>query len=281
MKPYQSLFFQIGSLALLFFLGAEAYSQESGGNRYFLERHYQGEISATKAYLENQKNIFKFKKNFVIIDVRDASEYKLNHPRGAFHFPYPRIYRECVNDARTEDGACSEGTVNSVAQDPEELFLQVESKFRNKSITIAALCRTGFRSVLAANILAKPTIICDLKGYQGVEYDDCLKTYEGRGFSNVYNIWEGFVGQPKSGIVSAGGSRYQVGQDQELADLTLDDGSEAKGFVAYDLDVNKDGEIGAEDKDGWRYFLGLPYVVGTKFWFRNQAVHEAGYYREP
>ncbi len=259
-------------------------AQDSQGNRYFLERFYKGEISAAQAYLENSNGLSSDKdasKKVYLLDVRDASEYKLNHPRKAYHFPYPRIYRECVNNARTEDGACSNGTVYSVAQDPEQLFLQVERLVKSKDDKVMLLCRTGFRSVLVANILAKPTLICDLKEYEGDQYNQCVTKYTARGFTDVYNIWQGFVGQPMSGILTASGKRYQVGDDQDLEDLNLEDGTSVKGFVAYDLDLNNDKSISSADKDGWRYFQGLPFEVGTKPKYRNESVFKDGYYDLP
>ncbi|MCU7884983.1 MAG: rhodanese-like domain-containing protein [Candidatus Thiodiazotropha sp. (ex Lucinoma annulata)] len=272
----------------------EALSAEgdSDGNRYYLQRYYLEDISAAKAYLgmlgkhqgkdrekhEEKKHDFD---KLTIIDVRDATEYRMGHPKKAIHMPYPRIYRECVDDLRTEDGACSTGTVYQVGQDPESLFLQIEDKIEDKATPIATLCRTGFRSVLAANILSKPTTLCDLKAYTGAEYDQCITTYQGRGYENVSNIWQGFVGQPMAGIVSTGGNRYVVGDDQILTDLILNDGSSAKGFVAFDLDLNNDGAIGANDKDGWRYHQGLPYDTKLQRKRINSVVDAMGYYDLP
>ncbi|MCU7844906.1 MAG: rhodanese-like domain-containing protein [Candidatus Thiodiazotropha sp. (ex Monitilora ramsayi)] len=269
---------------------------DSDGNRYYLQRYYSADISAAKAYLgmlgkyqkkedeekesDDGEDDEKFEK-LTIIDVRDATEYLLGHPKKAIHMPYPRIYRACVDDLRTEDGACSNGTVYQVRQDPEDLFLQIENKIPNKQTPIATLCRTGFRSVLAANILSKPTTICDLKGYTGIDHEQCVIAYTDRGYANVSNIWQGFVGQPMAGIVSSGGGRYVVGNDQLLTDVTLNDGSTAKGFIAYDLDLNNDEAITADDKDGWRYHQGLPYDTKMSRKRINQVVDEAGYYDLP
>ena len=256
------------------------------GNRYYLERYYQGDISAAQTFKEAVTKKGKWtdrSDKLVILDVRDATEYKLGHPEGAYHMPYPRIYRECVDDARPEDGGgCNEGTVASVAQDPEDLFLMVEERFPDKSQRLATLCRTGFRSVLAANILAKPeTVICNLKYAGDPAYQNCVDAYTGRGYNRVSNIWQGFVGQPMAGIISTGGERFVVGEDQPLKDLTLPDGSTAKGFVAYDLDLNNDGEITAADKDGWRYHQGLPYDTRLLRKLMNEMVDEMGYYDLP
>ncbi|MCU7830464.1 MAG: rhodanese-like domain-containing protein [Candidatus Thiodiazotropha sp. (ex Myrtea sp. 'scaly one' KF741663)] len=276
----------------------QAFSAEgdSDGNRYYLQRYYTEDISAARAYLgmlgkhqdderedhdeHGKKDDDEFEK-LTIIDVRDATEYLLGHPKKAIHMPYPRIYRECVDDLRTEDGACSTGTVYQVRQDPEDLFLQIEDKIPKKNTPIATLCRTGFRSVLAANILSQPTTICDLKGYVGADHDQCVTTYTGRGYSNVANIWQGFVGQPMAGIVSSGGKHYVVGDDQILTDLILNDGSAAKGFIAFDLDLNNDEAIGADDKDGWRYHQGLPFDTKMSRKRINQVADDLGYYDLP
>ena len=260
---------------------------ESDGNRYFLERYYLGDISSAQTFMEAVVKKGKWtdrSDKLIILDVRDATEYKLGHPEGAYHFPYPRIYRECVNDARPEDGGgCSEGTVKSYLQDPEDLFKMVEEKFPDKSQRFATLCRTGFRSVLAANILSKPEkYMCDLK------YSDdeaalmaCQTEYAGRGYTRVSNIWQGFVGQPMAGIISQSGVRYVVGEDQTLEDLTLPDGSAAKGFIAFDLDLNNDEAITAADKDGWRYHQGLPYDTRLLPKLKNEEVDADGYYDLP
>ena len=259
----------------------------SDGNRYYLDRYYLGEISSAQAFMEAVVKKGKWtdrSDKLIILDVRDATEYKLGHPEGAYHFPYPRIYRECVNDSRPEDGGgCSEGTIQSYSQDPEDLFNMVEEEFPNKSQRFATLCRTGFRSVLTANILSKPEkAICDLK-YSGdpAALAQCQSDYTGRGYTRVSNIWQGFVGQPMAGIVSQSGTRYVVGDDQTLQDLTLPDGSAAKGFIAFDLDLNNDETITAADKDGWRYHQGLPYDTRLLPKLKNEMVDAMGYYNLP
>lgn len=256
---------------------------ESDGNRYFLERYYNSDISAAKAFLDAVVKRGKWSDRsdpLVIVDVRDASEYARGHPEGAMHVPYPRIYRECTGDERTEDGACANGTVSSVGQTPENLFLEVEARIRDKSTRIATLCRTGFRSVLAGNILSNP------EEYLGPEYAD-------RGYTNVFNIWEGFVGQPKPGIITSydpdgpGGAdpirgRWVIGAEQELEPVILPDGDEdSRGFVAYDLDLDNDAEITSSDKDGWRYYQGLPYDTRMLPKLISKPVDSEGFYDAP
>jgi hypothetical protein len=50
------------------------------------------------------------------------------------------------------------------------------------------------------------------------------------GYTHVYNIWQGFVGQTKIDF-----------------------------YGNFPLDLNHDNQITDEDKDGWRYYQGLPY----------------------
>ena len=230
------------------------------GNRYYLPRYYQGEISAAQTFWEavvKKVGWFNRSDRLVILDVRDATEYKRGHPPLAYHFPYPRIYRDCINDARSEDGgSCTEGTVNPpIEQDPEDLFLMVEETFPDKSQRFVTVCRTGYRSVLAANVLSKPEkFICDAKHPVGSRaHAQCVVAYTGRGYNSVLNMWPGFVGLPKAGIEKRNGVRYVIGDPQDLADIPLDDRPPAKGFVAYDLDLDNDNDITAADKDGWRY----------------------------
>lgn len=251
---YRGFCFAAAGAALALFISSSALAQEgeSDGNRYFLERYYTADISSAKAFLDAVVKRGKWSDAsdpLVIVDVRDAIEYRTGHPEGALHVPYPRIYRQCQNNNRSEDGgSCTDGAIpgSTVLQDPEDFFLEVEGRIPDKATRVALLCRTGFRSVLAGNILANP------EEFLGSDY-------AGRGYENVFNIWEGYVGQPKEGVVRSGGTLYVAGNDQTLVDLTLPDGATAKGFDAFDLDLNNNGGIDSGDKDGWIYFQGLPF----------------------
>ena len=72
-----------------------------------------------------------------------------------------------------------------------------------------------------------------------------------------------------------------AGFDQPLTDVTLGDGTSAKGFIAYDLDLDNDGVITAADKDGWRYHQALPYDTRLLRKLKNAEVDAAGYYDLP
>src|SRR5574343_454006 len=70
------------------------------GNRYMHERHYAGDISATSTYLRSQRASAD---RLMIVDVRDATEYRRGHPVGARHIPYPRVFQECNANPKAPD----------------------------------------------------------------------------------------------------------------------------------------------------------------------------------
>ncbi len=185
---------------------------------------YHSQISPAEAFLNTVVKRGKWSKPSekpVIIDVRSTSEYKAGHPEHAYNVPSPYIYQHCVAQEnginRKPDGACVKGGAK-IDQTPAEFVNYVESIVPNKDTPIYTLCRTGVRSVGAANFLADA------------------------GYTNVRNIWEGFVGinltAPKV-----------VGYD--------DDGEPIKEVLPVDL--NHSGDLTDEDKNGWRNHQALPY----------------------
>jgi len=182
------------------------------GNRYDQERNYTSEVSAAKAFADTVANRGTWVDNSnrpVLIDVRGADEYTAGHPEHSISMPFPRAYRGPC-DVRYLDGNCNTGAAtpvwSTVLVTPEDFVSSVLAAVPNKDTPIYTMCRTGFRSVLAANLLDEA------------------------GYTNVRNIWEGFVGQHK-------------------VDNNLNG----------PLDLNNDGEINDLDKDGWRYYQELPY----------------------
>ena len=265
---------------------ATAAEGDLGGNRYSYERYYAGDISAAKAYLlgvlshhpaEHGEHDQRHKRHerLTIVDVRDAAEYRSGHPAGAVHMPYPRVFQSCKpNPAlpsdgklRSEDGgSCLYGAVpgSTVSMSDEQLFLSIEARFPDKAERLALLCRTGSRSARAANILAKP------EKYLGAGY-------AGRGYTQVHNIWEGFVGQPLAPIHASSGRVLSTTND--VTTVTLDGGVTAFGFRASALDLNNDGTVSAQDYDGWRYHQALPYVTSMKPQLLNATAFP--YYVQP
>lgn len=132
--------------------------------------YYHSQISPAEAFLETVVNRGKWtkpSKHPVILDVRSTPEYKAGHPEHAYNVPYPYIYQECSD--RAPDGACNGGGPR-INQTVEDFVSYVESIIPDKDTPIYTLCRTGVRSVGAANVLTDA------------------------GYTHVRNVWEGFVG---------------------------------------------------------------------------------------
>ena len=171
------------------------------GNRYDLPRNYHSEVSAAKAYiLTNHDKGNKGKSEFanaVIIDVRTVEEYGAGHAPKSQNIPFPHIHSRPNHPDIY------------IPQDPVQFVNDVLAAYPDTSTPILTMCRTGYRSVLAANLLADA------------------------GYTNVRNIWQGFVGNVK--VDTAGNI----------------------------LDLNNDGVDGdAGDTDGWSGYQELP--VDTK-----------------
>lgn len=199
---------------------------EATGNRYNLPRDYASEVSSAEAYiLTNVEHEYKDRddddhrgdhdrQKTVLIDVRTVEEYVAGHPRKSYNIPFPHIQSR---PNRTD----------YIGQNPKDFYDYVAAKFPDRSTPILTLCRTGYRSVLAANILANPSAWVP-------EYADM----DMPGYTNVRNIWEGFVGNHKTYV-------------------DVDNNS-------FPMDVNNDGAITDADRDGWSHYQGLPYSLKLK-----------------
>ena len=203
--------------------GPYAAAEELGdGNRYNRDRQYQSEISSSEAYQAMMRN------EAVILDVRTLREYSAGHPERAYNVPYPNIY-----GGRDQDPAAFYW----------EVYRIVDGKLDTPLVTV---CRTGSRSIAAANILATGGVMLEdeIRGEYWVQF--------GEPFTNVRNHWQGFVGQPLYAF--DGGT------------IALEDGK------PIPLDLNNDGVLNVDeadvfshtrdknpDKDGWRNFAGLPF----------------------
>lgn len=186
-------------------------------NRSGICGDYASEISPAEAFLNTVVKRGKWSdpsQRPVIIDVRSTPEYKAGHPEYAYNVPSPYIYQYC-NDVdgtdRRPDGACKSGGTK-IDQTPEAFVSYVESIIPDKTTPIYTMCRTGVRSVGAAEFL------------------------KNAGYENVRNIWEGFVGV------------YLMAPFQT-------NGNTEPGPV----DLNHDGMLNDDDKNGWRNHQGLPY----------------------
>jgi len=221
---------------IIFLLGLSVSTSvlaEATGNRYNLPRDYAGEVSSAKAYLlaiadedDDDKHHKKGKRHkhhdeddndVIIIDVRTIEEHVAGHPEDSFNIPYPHIQsRPNITEPVY------------IGQNPKDFYDYVAAQFPDRSIPILTLCRTGFRSVLAANILANPgEWVPEYKAAKEAGMDVPA------GYTNVRNIWEGFIGNHK----------------------TLTDPNDG---VTYNLDLDNDGAITDADRDGWAHYQGLP-----------------------
>ena len=211
------------------------------GNRYNGDRYYKSEISVSEAYLEMEygKGHGKSKNHSlkpVLIDVRSLREYASGHPEDAYNVPYPYIYKAPSSDPKDR---------NNEIPDPVTLYWEVYDIVKGKLDTpIMLLCRTGHRSVSAGNILANPN---SDKATSGLAP-----------FTNVRNIWEGFVGGYRYAFDKATGAPMidpTTGKPVKL-DLNNDKmiNGDAPDVYTQTLDANP-------DKDGWRNFAGLPWTT--------------------
>ena len=192
-------------------------------NRSGICGNYASEISPAEAFLNTVVKRGKWSKPSerpVLIDVRSTPEYKAGHPERSYNVPSPFIYQTCNDvddsgpqDDRKPDGACKSGGPK-LLQPSEDFVAYVEKIVPNKDTPIYTMCRTGVRSVGAAEFLTEA------------------------GYTNVRNIWEGFVGK----------NLVAPFQDENQVD-------ETPGPV----DLNHDGELTDEDLNGWRNHQGLPY----------------------
>lgn len=184
-------------------------------NRSGLCGYYHSEISPAEAFVDTVVKRGKWsdpQMRPVILDVRSTPEYKAGHPEHAVNVPYPYIYQYCDSQGRSPDGACIKKT-GEIAQNDDDFVEYVNKVVPNKDTPIYTLCRTGVRSVGAGNLLTK------------------------NGYTNVRNIWEGFVG-------------INLTAPKVQADGTV---------KTLPVDLNHDGVLTDADKNGWRYHQALPY----------------------
>lgn len=170
------------TIALLCLLPLTTFADGIDGNRYSnaLTRAYHSEISASSAYLKtNKKGWHKHhhqqkghddddKARAVIIDVRTVEEYVGGHPPRSYSIPFPHIYNRQHNPDKGD----------YIPQDPVAFVNAVNELDLPKDTLIITMCRTGYRSVLAGNLLAA------------------------EGYTNVRNMWEGFKGRLKQNLAS-------------------------------------------------------------------------------
>lgn len=213
----------VGALCLVPLSGVA----DDDGNRYNRDRQYVSEISSADAYQEMMQN------KATVLDVRTRREHAAGHPERSFNIPYPRI---------------DSGVPN---QDPSTFYWEVYKNIAKGDVdrALLTLCRTGSRSIDAANILADPLNTAADPRRSAVLMD--VETgMDPVPFTNVRNIWEGFVGQYLYAFTGPGTT-----PDPTIPlDLNNDDeiNSDTADVYAHTTDANP-------DKDGWRNFHNLPW----------------------
>lgn len=152
-------------ISILFFSPVLAHHTKHGEHLYgkCVEKSAKGSCIRTDhdiAPEEAYKMLTSGNKKMFLIDVRTADEYILvGHPEMAYNIPFP------VSDFGNPSLARKEVQVT------EGQFVKNVKKRFKEDDTIFLICRSAFRSVGAANALAKA------------------------GFKNIYNIVDGFEGK--------------------------------------------------------------------------------------
>jgi len=243
-------------------LSSAANAANPGGTNCFYESqygvnnpacgNYKSEISPARAFADTVATRGQWgspSKQPVIIDVRSTPEYRAGHPEYAYNVPYPYIYQTCnpvgapgSADDRQPDGACKSGGAR-IPQTDQDFANYVEQLIPDKNTPIYTLCRTGHRSVGAAHVLADA------------------------GYTNVRNIWEGFVGLYLTTYhfkLDGSGSKIQVTPGPGAppnAQWPVSAGGDDNYYEveAVYADLDHDGVLTDNDKNGWRYHQELPY----------------------
>jgi rhodanese-related sulfurtransferase len=202
---------------------------DDDGNRYNRDRQYASEISSADAYQLMMLNMA------TVLDVRSRQEYAAGHPERAYNIPYPRIDSGLPN------------------QDPTTFYWEVYNKIAKGDVDreLLTLCRTGSRSIDAANILADPsnTALDERRAPVGNDPETGMEPVP---FTNVRNIWEGFVGQYLYAFTGPGTT------PDPTIPLDLNNNDEIDSDSADVYSHRKDAN---PDKDGWRNFHNLPWSI--------------------
>lgn len=176
------------ALAIICLLPLTVIADGLDGNRYSdsLYRDYHSDISASSAHIQTTEHgHHRHRKHTkaIIIDVRTIEEYVGGHPPKAYSIPFPHVFNRQRNPAKGD----------YIPQTPDDFVAAVNALDLAKDTLIITMCRTGFRSVLAGNLLAA------------------------EGYTNVRNMWEGFKGRLKQNL---------IGEDLDLDGNGVVDGSD-------------------------------------------------------
>lgn len=220
---------------------ANAAADDLTGNRYGYPVLYHSEISSAQAWLNTSKNKWNefdakhdddedssegehSQKKPVILDVRRIEEYVAGHPVGSISIPFPHITK---SPASANDN--SSGYIGyDISVDPEVGFLAVDGKDGTLPIQ-------NFVDYVESLFPDKdqPLYILCATGHRSVQASNALAKYGH--YTQVRNIWEGYTGQFKYAYTGT---------------------TPTQPLIA--LDLNNDGQLDNNDKDGWAYYQGLP-----------------------
>jgi rhodanese-related sulfurtransferase len=226
----------VGSLAI-----STAMAEGLTGNRYGYPVLYESEISAASAWLHTSQNKWNKAKPHapgigdiknkkpVILDVRRIEEYVAGHPPGAYSIPFPH-----VTGSPSEANDATDYIGYDISVDPEVGFLAADGKDGTLPIEdFVAYVESVFPDK------EQPLYILCATGHRSVQAANALAKYGH--YTHVKNIWEGYNGQPK----------YAYTGPEPTQPL-------------IQLDLNNDGQLDNDDKDGWAYFQGLPTETKIK-----------------
>lgn len=220
----------------------DARANDLTGNRYGYPVLYHSEISSASAWWDvvshhikehghddDADNENKAKKP-VILDVRRIEEYVAGHPIGAYSIPFPHV---TGSPSKANDNGG--GYIGyDISVDPDVGFLAADGKDGTLSIQ-------AFVDYVESLFPDKdqPLYILCATGHRSVQAANALAKY-GQ-YTHVRNIWEGYNGQPKYAYTG---------------------NKPSEPLVA--LDLNNDGIVDGNDRDGWAYFQGLPTETQLK-----------------
>lgn len=207
------------------------------GNRYGYKVLYHSEISSAEAWQKTSTKVPRSQLQPVILDVRRVEEYVAGHPPGAISIPFPHVHRSPTqpNDGNALFDGSDAYIGYDISEDPEDVGFQITPELRDGVRPIAEF--TDYVAKVIPNKNTPIYLVC-ATGYRSVQAGNALAK---AGFTQVRNVWEGWTGLYK----------YAYDRAQELPTIT-EDGK----FIA--LDVNNDGKVDVNDKDGWAYYQDLP-----------------------
>ena len=204
---------------------------DTTGNRYGYPVLYQSEISSANAWLNVSEKSDKDDKHGedhdvkkpVILDVRRVEEYVAGHPPGAYSIPFPH-----VSGSPSEANDSTDYIGYDISVDPEVGFLAVDGKDGTLPVQ-------GFVDYVETVFPDKdqPIYVLCATGHRSVQASNALAKYGH--YTQVRNIWEGYNGQPK----------YAYTGNVPTTPLIA-------------LDLNNDGLVDGNDRDGWAFYQGLP-----------------------